>query len=400
MEATEHPRRSRNPHCARLVEVALQIVERLPDPDIKGAFLFGSAAWGDADAASDLDIMVLLDRPPGFREVTRRRATDLLGLSAPLPDSPPGPHFVDLDRFSAAAFAESAARGGPVYRLAHSVILRDTDGFLERLRASATGNLADAEQRAARFRQRHSAATTSRNAAGEALEAGDAPLAALHSRIAVQEAAGVLIELSGDRVSVTHFVESATAALRGLGRAELETPFLRALALDAPPETLRESIARSLRAYRAFADALKRWMDDPSLAGRLSAEDVAWAVFTWCDETYEEIDHKVESFTALDRLPTLQYYLDGMLTVPVRINFGKLFRLRATGESGRLSIAEFHAALREEPDLLAEWTDALRLQSTTSALRASDELVRELLTTGKENSDRGTPTAVADVPTR
>src|SRR5687768_10270531 len=86
MEATEHPRRVQNPHCARLVEVARRIVERLPDRDVKGAFLFGSAAWGDADAASDLDIMVLVDRPPGYREVTRRRAADLLGLSAPLPD--------------------------------------------------------------------------------------------------------------------------------------------------------------------------------------------------------------------------------------------------------------------------------------------------------------------------
>jgi hypothetical protein len=376
----EHPRRSRNPHCARLVEVARQIVERLPDRDLKGAFLFGSAAWGDADAASDLDIMVLLDRPPGFREVTRRRAADLLGLSAPPQD---GPHFVDLDRFSLTAFAEASVNGGPVFRLAHSIILRDEGGLLARLRASATADLAHAEKRVERFRRRLSAATASCTAARQALASNDVSLAVLHSRLAVQEAAGGLIEVNRDRVSVTHFVESATDAFRSLGCAEFESPLLHALALDAPPETLHGSIARSLHAYRVFAENLKRWMDDPTLAGRLSQEDAAWAVFTWCDETFEEIAHKVDTFSALGRLQALQYYLDGLLTVPVRINFGKLFRLRATGESGRLSIPEFHAALREEPALSIEWHEALRLDGAASDIQLAERLVGQLHAAGE-----------------
>src|SRR5688500_5822969 len=161
-------------------------------------------------------------------------------------------------------------------------------GGVGRRRRRDTADLADDEKRDARFRQRRDAATAARDDARAALASGDPPLATLHTRLAVLEAASGLIELSGDRVSVTHFVESTIAALRSLGRAELETPFVRALALDAPPVALRQSIARSLRAYRAFADALKRWMDNPSLAGRLSEEDVAWAVFTWCDEPLEE----------------------------------------------------------------------------------------------------------------
>jgi predicted nucleotidyltransferase len=48
-----------NPYCAHLISVAHQVVERLSDPDLRAAFLFGSAAWGDANAASDLDIMLL-----------------------------------------------------------------------------------------------------------------------------------------------------------------------------------------------------------------------------------------------------------------------------------------------------------------------------------------------------
>ncbi len=57
-----------NPYCARLIEVAHSTVDALPDTDVVAAFLFGSAAWGDADAASDLDIMILLDRPAGYCE--------------------------------------------------------------------------------------------------------------------------------------------------------------------------------------------------------------------------------------------------------------------------------------------------------------------------------------------
>src|SRR5688500_11242423 len=76
MEAIEHPRRVQNPHCARLVEVARRIVERLPDRDVKGAFLFGSAAWGDADAAT----------PPS--SPTTRSATRDFGSGATQPPRP------------------------------------------------------------------------------------------------------------------------------------------------------------------------------------------------------------------------------------------------------------------------------------------------------------------------
>src|SRR6266511_3006005 len=85
----------RNGECERLVGVARRLAEGFPDRDARAIFLFGSAAWGDADEASDLDIMLVLDRPAGYREVTRSRVADLLCLPAPLTR---GPLFVDVDR--------------------------------------------------------------------------------------------------------------------------------------------------------------------------------------------------------------------------------------------------------------------------------------------------------------
>src|SRR2546427_12067557 len=86
-----------SPHCAHLIEVARRVVRHLPDTDVRAAVLYGSVAWGDADEASDLDIMLLLDRPMGYREVTRVRLADLFGH--PLPN---GPVFADLDRLAVA----------------------------------------------------------------------------------------------------------------------------------------------------------------------------------------------------------------------------------------------------------------------------------------------------------
>lgn len=74
-----------NPGAERLdylIDVARQVVDALDPPDLRGAFLFGSAVWGDADEASDLDIMLLQDRPTGYRKVVRARVADVLRRAA------------------------------------------------------------------------------------------------------------------------------------------------------------------------------------------------------------------------------------------------------------------------------------------------------------------------------
>ncbi len=119
-----------NQRCTRLIEIAHQVIDHIADPDLRSAFLFGSAAWGDADEASDLDIMLLLDRPAGYREVTRVRLPDLLGRS--LPD---GPLFADLDRISIETFAEVIGKGGWAHRVVHSIVLKDTGSYYERIRS-------------------------------------------------------------------------------------------------------------------------------------------------------------------------------------------------------------------------------------------------------------------------
>ncbi len=43
-------------YCTYLISIAHKLVRLLPDRDLLAAFLFGSAAWGDADAVSDLGI--------------------------------------------------------------------------------------------------------------------------------------------------------------------------------------------------------------------------------------------------------------------------------------------------------------------------------------------------------
>lgn len=361
-----------NPYCARLVDVAHLLVDALPDTDVVAAFLFGSAAWGDADAASDLDIMLLLDRPAGYREVARVRLADL--LEEPFPD---GPTFADLDRISAEGFARTVADGGAGARVVRSVVLRDTDGFYGRIREQVHAEYLSPGARSARSLQKHRQAEEHLASARQA-EREDSDLAALHARLALEGAGAALIELNDDRQSVTHYVESVERALSALGCGDLFAPFLRLLALDAPGE----HADASRRAYDAFAQALRGWMADPGVAGRMSGEDIAWAEFTYGRQTYEEIEHKVTAFRALGRIPALLYYLDGQLMVPIRINVGKVFLLRSAGASGRIAIPDFQIALKAEPALYGRWVSALRLAGLRERLVEAEDLTKSILRAG------------------
>ncbi len=375
--------RTPNPRCTDLIATAREVLKHLPDTDIRSAFLFGSAAWGDADEASDLDIMLLLDRPASYREVTRVRLADLFGH--PLAS---GPVFADLDRVSAEGFADIVEKGGAGHRLAHSVILADTNGFFERLRDSVMSEFLSPAAREARVLKKREQAEAHR-AAARAAAGRDDDLAALHSRLALEGAGATLIELNDDRLSVTHYVDSVERALLALDAGRLFEPFLQALALDAP----LECADRSRRAYDAFANALRGWMADHHIRERLSQEDLAWAEFTYGEQTYEEIHHKVAALQQPGRTPRLLYYLDGLLMVPIRINVGKIFLLRATGAAGRMSIPDFQVALRAELALYEHWVSGLRLGSLRNRVQEADDLAAQLLGLGDTRPGQAAPGA-------
>lgn len=362
-----------NLHRDHFIEIAYQLVDRLPDTDLCAAFLFGSVAWSDADAASDLDVMLLLNRPAEYREVTRVRLADVLGRS--LPD---GPAFADLDRIAVTTFQAEVDAGRWVYRVVHSVILHDTDNLYAGLRAQVSALYSQPAARAARFRERAAMAETERTAMRQAIAGDDVLLAALHARLAVQEAGGALIELNDDRASPGHFVDSLERALARFGRGDLIAAVHAALALD---DSLNR-VEQSLRSYDAFAGALKAWVADPAVGGNLSPEDLAWASFTYEAQTYEEINHKVDGFTRRGRLSALLFYLDGLLLVPVRMNVSKVLLLQATGASGIMPIPEFHVALHEHPVLYDAWVTALRLSPEQDRAREADSIAVELLAIG------------------
>jgi predicted nucleotidyltransferase len=361
-----------NPHCTRLIAFARQLIEQLPDSDLRAAFLFGSAAWGDADATSDLDIMLLLDRPAGYREVTRVRLADIFG--GRLAD---GPLFADLDRISAKTFIERVQAGDWAVRVVNSVILRDTDEFYARLRAQVSSAFLQPSARAERFLARKGQAEESRKSALLTLGTDDL-LAMLHIRLALQHAGAALIELSGKRVSPSHFVESLEQTLSG-SDPRLFSGTLSMLALNAP----YEAVSRSLQAYDVFADTLKRWMQEKSLTSQLSQEDLAWAQHTYGKQ--EEIAYKVVTTSSQTKsLPSLLYYLDGLFQVPICIQFSKIFLFRSSGQAERMSIPDFHIALQqEEPDLYNEWLAALRLSSERDRVLEGAEVVSLLLAMGR-----------------
>jgi hypothetical protein len=355
------------------IATARALVDRLPDADLRAAYLFGSVAWGDADAASDLDLGLLLDRPDDDRAVVRARVADLV------PGAPPGgPRFADLAYQTVARFEAAVARGEGGPRLARAVILRDTGGWLAGIRDRGAAAFVAPAARGARWRAHADRAGAHRAAAVAARDA-DPPLAALHARLALEGAVGGLIEADGGRLSLTHFLGSGEGALRRAGLPGGMAAFRDLLGLAATAGR----VAASRRAYRRCAGALADWLADPAIRDGLPAADRAWAAFTSTPETYAEMAHKVAVLPPLGRGADLQFYLDGTLTTVIRMNLGKVVRLRAGAGAGIPTIPEFHLALRAEPGLYDAWVGALRLDALAARLPEALALVDDLLARGE-----------------
>lgn len=364
------------PVSRRMAEVARRLTAKLPDDDVRAAVVFGSVAWGDANEASDIDLMLCVNRPVDYRVVTRVRVADILGRTAP--EAPTSPVFADIDRISAEYFENAVDEGIWHGRVAHSLIFTDTDGWFAGLRARVTATFHDPDTCARRARPWYDASVAhsyaARHVLAEAEADDDLALATLHARLALENVAVALIETCGLRTSPTHFLASARRALETTGRGRLYAPLRRGLGLDVD----LEAAAYGVEAFHVLAGALRRWLADPELVRQLGPEDVAWAVFTYADETYEEIAHKVAAMRCTGRAADLASYLDGLLKVSIRLNVGKALNLRLNGSSETPEVAEFHQALRAEPELYEQWCRGLRLPADRPEIIAALEAATQL----------------------
>ncbi|NYH92358.1 nucleotidyltransferase domain-containing protein [Actinopolymorpha rutila] len=356
----------------RMAEVARNLVAKLPDDDVRAAVVFGSVAWGDANEASDIDLMLCLDRPVDYRVVTRVRVADLLGRT--FPELPTSPVFADVDRISAEYFENAVNDGNWHGRVAHSLVLTDTDGWFADLRARVTATFHDPDVCARRAGPWYDASLAHSDGAHHARADDDLTLATLHARLALENVAVALIETCALRTSPTHFLASARHALETTGLGHLYESLRRGLGLDVD----LESAAYGAEAFGMLAEALRGWMADPELVRQLGPEDVAWAVFTYADETYEEIAHKVAALRGTGRAADLASYLDGLLKVSIRLNVGKALNLRLNDSSETPKVAEFHQTLRAEHALFDYWCRGLRLPANRAEITDALETAAQL----------------------
>ena len=163
-------------------------------------------------------------------------------------------------------------------------------------------------------------------------------------------------------------------AVETTGCGHLYEPLRRGLGLDVD----LESAAYGAEAFRVLAEALRGWMSDPELVREMGPEHVAWAAFTYADETYEEIAQKVAAMRGSGRAADLASYLDGLLKVPIRMNLSKVLNLRLNGSLDMLRVAEFHQALRAEPALFEYWRRGLRLPAAHAEVTAALEVATHL----------------------
>jgi len=353
--------------CDLWVETARRILTASPEAELAAAFVFGSAAWGDADETSDVDIVVLLDRNDDFRQVTRLRVGELLDKSSP------APRFADIDRISFERFRAAVAKGTWHHRVVNSVVLVD-DGRYAAIRQQVSASFDSVKERARRAGQHVEAARQHQRATAQE-RPGDPSLALLHARLAAEEAGTAVLEASGNRLSAAHYFDALNRALAASGHGDLVSELQRALALRCG----RGGVQRGLDAYQVIAEALRRWMEDPTVANALGPEHVAWARFTYAPESFDEFNEKVGALLQANRGPEAVAYVDGLVKVPLRMNVSKVLNLRSNGTTDRMSIADFHVGLRAEPVLYSHWLEALRLGGTASDIDLAVDVSGRLL---------------------
>lgn len=333
------------------------------------AFVFGSAAWGDAEETSDMDIAVLLDRDDDFRQVTRARVQELVKMSRP------APLFADVDRISFERFRAGIAEGIGHHRVVNSVVLADDGRYADiRRRVSASFSSVDARARRA---GKHEEAARQHLTATEEARLGDPSLALLHARLAAEEAGNALVEASGNRLSAAHYFDALERALGAIDHGELVVELKEALALNC--SQARAPVQHGLETYRVIAEELRRWMEDPAVAAALGPEHVAWAKFTYAAESFEEFDQKVGVLLRANRRAEAMAYVDGLLKVPLRMNVSKVLNLRSHGTTDRLSVTDFHVGLHSEPALYGHWVEGLRLGGDASDIDLAVEVAGRLL---------------------
>ncbi len=376
------------------IRIATSLVEEIAQEEpVLAAFLFGSVAWNDADAASDLDLMILVDREPPFREVTRIPVPKRVHSRVTL-----RPEFADLDRMSKAWFFERVRAGAWAERLMHCVILSDRDGSLAALRDFAVASFVASNSRSQRFSHLERSTTDYFAAAAAARTSGDAVRAALADRMALETAATALIGAAGERFSSAHFLETVARILRELGETSTSNALVDAfmtasvdrVAVPGPFEgwmsrtVVPRPIADGITAYYILAEALKTQMMRASQAQSLSATDQAWAAFTFSPSTYQEMAAKVDKMLAVDRAQALQFYLQCLLLGPIRINFGRLYALDLFGSVRKLTPLEFFEGIRSDLTLSSAWVTGLGLHTQDNRTDSEPvlELVRHLLSLG------------------
>lgn len=347
------------------IRIASSMVEDIAHTEpVLAAFLFGSVAWNDADAASDLDLMILVDREPPFREVTRIAISKSLDSRVRV-----RPEFADVDRVSKSWFFERVRAGAWVERLMHCVILYDNDGTLAALRDEAVTNFCESNYRSQGFSKLETSTTEYLVESAAAYSDGDELRAALAYRMALETAAVALIGAAGERFSSTHFIETVGKVLRGLGEAETDRAFVAALAMapvdmvDVPApfdgwmsrRVLPRPIFDGIIGYYTLAEALKTQMMRPTRSQCLSATDQSWAAFTYATSTYQEMADKVDKMLASERVEALQFYLQSQILGPARINFGKLYALDMFGSVRVLTPIEFFEGIRSDTALSEAW---------------------------------------------
>lgn len=353
------------------IQIASSMVEDIAHAEpVLAAFLFGSVAWNDADHASDLDLMILVDREPPFREVTRIAIPKSLECRVTV-----RPEFADVDRVSKSWFYESVRAGAWVERLVHCVVLCDSDGTLAALRDVAVANFCEPNYRSQRFSKLETSTAEYLVQSAAAHSAGDELRAALADRMALETAAMSLIGAAGERFSSTHFIETVGKVLWGLGEAETDRAFVAALtnasvdtvAVPAPFDgwmsrsVLPRPIFDGIAGYYTLAEALKTQMMHPTRSQSLSATDQSWAAFTYATSTYQEMADKVDKMLVSERGEALQFYLQSQILGPARMNFGKLYALDMFGSVRVLTPLEFFEGIRSDTALSEAWVKGIGL---------------------------------------
>lgn len=331
-----------------LRKIASELVNSLDKSGIHSIFLFGSAAWGDADPSSDIDLMIINYHKSVIKYAER---LEYKGV------------FVDISSTDLESFKLGVEAGEFSYRLLNCLILYDPNGHLAAIYKSLMTSFYLPNVQKARLLSSQKEVEDNLRVSQESAKLLDiiGVIGAISSGYSALTASGcALINAMKKRPSSNHYIVDLKNSAANVGRPDLYSRQRELRNLGISPKSAMIAI-ESCSEFRALSED---FIFSGQNSKKLPAEKLfQLRNFSFSESSKREIQMKLDYYKRREAWECALYYVDTLCYTYGAYDLGPVMAfLRGEKEMKRKTpLIQFISSLSEYKHLFEKWLIATRL---------------------------------------